>query len=153
MKRLSTCKLNNRKFGGTLTEQKKQQQKKKEASSAENAESQWPATDGNTSGMTSILIGSAAGIGIGLLASPNNGKKIAGKISQSEVLRSCTRELQRTAQGIITEQAAILMKQGTMNSIHKYQKKMAQRNSEDLLSSSQQDESHQRMSNDQSLKN
>jgi gas vesicle protein len=137
LKRLSISKFNNRKLGGRLAEQKQQQQKGNESRPAE-----------NTSGMSPILIGSAAGIGIGLLASPETGRKITGKITQSEVLRSCTRELQRTAQEIITEQAAILIRRGAMNSFQMYQEKLAPRNSGNSPSSSQYEKRRQNLSED-----
>ncbi|MEC2074024.1 GvpT/GvpP family gas vesicle accessory protein [Alkalihalophilus marmarensis] len=58
-----------------------------------------------TNSMNLALIGGVVGAGIGLLSSPGTSKKVMKSLSESEVMRSAGKELKRTAQEILTEQA------------------------------------------------
>ncbi|MFD2924971.1 YtxH domain-containing protein [Halobacillus naozhouensis] len=70
------------------------------------------------------LIGGVVGASMGLLASPETGKKVAGRIGQSEVFKGASRELRRTAQEIITEQAMITLRQTAAGYWGKYENKL-----------------------------
>ncbi|WP_164214964.1 hypothetical protein [Virgibacillus sp. YIM 98842] len=102
-----------------MTEQRNQEE-------SGNTAHQYVPTPNNSSGIRPALIGSAAGIGIGLLASPAAGRSMAGAIIQSKLLRNSTRELCRSVQGMITEQAVYLLKQGVVNSIYQYRGELGQ---------------------------
>ncbi|AIF43110.1 GvpT/GvpP family gas vesicle accessory protein [Virgibacillus sp. SK37] len=78
----------------------------------------------NKNGIYPAVIGGVVGAGVGLLASPEVSKKVAGRIGQSEVLQSAGRELRRTAQEMVTEQAMIMLKQSATSSLSKYQQKL-----------------------------
>lgn len=58
-----------------------------------------------TNSMNLALIGGVVGAGIGLLSSPGTSKKVMKSLSESEVMRSAGKELKRTAQEILMEQA------------------------------------------------
>ncbi|MET3508044.1 GvpT/GvpP family gas vesicle accessory protein [Halalkalibacter oceani] len=64
-------------------------------------------TDKNnqTNSLNLALIGGVVGAGIGLLSSPGTSKKVMKSLSESEVMRSAGKELKRTAQEIVMEQA------------------------------------------------
>lgn len=57
------------------------------------------------------ILGGVVGAGIGLLSSPETSKKVFSSIGQSEVVRVAGKELRRTAQEIITEQAMVALRQ------------------------------------------
>jgi gas vesicle protein len=58
-----------------------------------------------TNSMNLALIGGVVGAGIGLLSSPGTSKKVMKSLSESEVMRSAGKEIKRTAQEILMEQA------------------------------------------------
>lgn len=66
------------------------------------------------------LVGGVVGAGMGYLASPEGGRKIATRIGQSGVIRGAGRELGRTAQDMIMEQAMIALRQNAAGYIGKY---------------------------------
>lgn len=57
------------------------------------------------------ILGGVVGAGIGLLSSPETSKKVINSLGQSEVVRVAGKELRRTAQEIITEQAMAALRQ------------------------------------------
>ncbi|MDQ0861833.1 GvpT/GvpP family gas vesicle accessory protein [Bacillus sp. V2I10] len=57
------------------------------------------------------ILGGVVGAGIGLLSSPETSKKVFNSLGQSEVVRVAGKELRRTAQEIITEQAMVALRQ------------------------------------------
>ena len=57
------------------------------------------------------ILGGVVGAGIGLLSSPETSKKVFGSLGQSEIVRSAGKELRRTAQEIIAEQAMAALRQ------------------------------------------
>ncbi|ERN51599.1 gas vesicle protein GvpP [Alkalihalophilus marmarensis] len=71
-----------------------------------------------TNSMNLALIGGVVGAGIGLLSSPGTSKKVMKSLSESEVMRSAGKEIKRTAQEILMEQAVNSFRQtatGYMN--------------------------------------
>ncbi|MCG1028994.1 gas vesicle protein GvpP [Virgibacillus halodenitrificans] len=92
-------------------------------------------------GLYPAVIGGVVGAGVGLLASPEVSKKVAGRIGQSEVLQSAGRELRRTAQEMVTEQAMIMLKQSATSSLSKYQQKLLGESQETSPSNNQNKES------------
>lgn len=64
-------------------------------------------SDDSKNAINFALIGSAVGAGVGLMASPEVGKRVL----QSGVVRSVGRELGRTAQDMIMEQAMTTLRQ------------------------------------------
>ncbi|MFC0274762.1 GvpT/GvpP family gas vesicle accessory protein [Metabacillus herbersteinensis] len=61
--------------------------------------------DDKQNSLNLAILGGVVGAGIGLLSSPETGKKVITSLGQSEVMRATGRELKRTAQEIIAEQA------------------------------------------------
>ncbi|MEC2160860.1 GvpT/GvpP family gas vesicle accessory protein [Virgibacillus halodenitrificans] len=92
-------------------------------------------------GLYPVVIGGVVGAGVGLLASPEVSKKVAGRVGQSEVLQSAGRELRRTAQEMVTEQAMIMLKQSATSSLSKYQQKLLGESQETSPSNNQNKES------------
>jgi gas vesicle protein len=97
------------------------------------------------------IIGGVVGAGVGLLSHPGTGKKLAGSLGKSEVVRMAGNELRRTAQEFITEQALITLRQTATGYMNKYENGMlpfnkkkeeaaAQEEQEDTASSAQSDE-------------
>jgi gas vesicle protein len=97
------------------------------------------------------IIGGVVGAGVGLLSHPGTGKKLAGSLGKSEVVRMAGNELRRTAQEFITEQALITLRQTAAGYMGKYENGMlpftkkkegasAQEEQEDTASSVQSDE-------------
>ncbi len=97
------------------------------------------------------IIGGVVGAGVGLLSHPGTGKKLAGSLGKSEVVRMAGNELRRTAQEFITEQALITLRQTAAGYMGKYENGMlpftkkkeeasAQEEQEDTSSSAQNDE-------------
>jgi gas vesicle protein len=97
------------------------------------------------------IIGGVVGAGVGLLSHPGTGKKLAGSLGKSEVVRIAGNELRRTAQEFITEQALITLRQTAAGYMGKYENGMlpftkkkeeasAQEEQEDTSSSGQSDE-------------
>ncbi|UJL47057.1 gas vesicle protein GvpP [Virgibacillus sp. NKC19-16] len=68
-----------------------------------------------------VVIGGVAGAGAGLLASPGNGRRLAASIGQSEIMRSAGREIRRTAQDMITEQAMHAIRQSATGYIRNFE--------------------------------
>ncbi|UOQ92417.1 gas vesicle protein GvpP [Halobacillus shinanisalinarum] len=95
----------------------------KNSNDDEQQNDQQQSTDSQNS-MNLALIGGVVGASVGLLASPDTGKKVAGRIGQSEVIRGAGRELRRTAQEIITEQAMITLRQTATGYWNKYEGKL-----------------------------
>ncbi|OIU66354.1 GvpT/GvpP family gas vesicle accessory protein [Rossellomorea aquimaris] len=97
------------------------------------------------------IIGGVVGAGVGLLSHPGTGKKLAGSLGKSEVVRMAGNELRRSAQEFITEQALITLRQTAAGYMGKYENGMlpftkkkeeasAQEEQEDTSSSVQSDE-------------
>ncbi|RLQ95480.1 GvpT/GvpP family gas vesicle accessory protein [Falsibacillus albus] len=61
----------------------------------------------NSSRINLAILGGFVGAGIGLLSNPGTGKKVLSSIGQSEAVRVAGKELRRTAQEVITDQAII----------------------------------------------
>ncbi|WP_100012954.1 GvpT/GvpP family gas vesicle accessory protein [Lentibacillus sediminis] len=72
--------------------------------------------DDNKTTVRYTLLGGAVGAGVGLLASP----EVFTRISKSEVTRAAGREIRRTAQDFITEQAMAALRQNTSSYFSKY---------------------------------
>ncbi|SFD40145.1 hypothetical protein SAMN05216238_101171 [Lentibacillus persicus] len=126
VKRLFVCK-HKRKLGGNLAEKSYNSRNDTSTSAGEGNSNQTAQAETETSsnGMREAAIGSVIGASVGLLASPEAGKRFAGKLGQSEMLKSCSNELRRTAQSMLTEQAAMLMRQGAVTLFQAYQTKTA----------------------------
>ncbi|TDL31902.1 gas vesicle protein GvpP [Jeotgalibacillus sp. S-D1] len=60
---------------------------------------------GSSSSMNLAILGGVMGAGIGLLSSPGTSKKVLKSLGESEMMRIAGKELKRTAQEVITEQA------------------------------------------------
>lgn len=60
-----------------------------------------------------MVIGGVIGASLGWFSHPKVGKKVLIRIGQSEIMRNVGRELGRTAQEMITEQALMSLKQKT----------------------------------------
>ncbi|ASK62107.1 gas vesicle protein GvpP [Virgibacillus phasianinus] len=75
--------------------------------------------DSNNS-LNLALVGGVVGAGVGLLASPETGKKVCTRIGQSSVVKGAGREIRRTAQDIITEQMMNAFRQNASGYISKY---------------------------------
>lgn len=72
--------------------------------------------DDNKTTMRYTLLGGAVGAGVGLLASP----EVFTRISQSDATRAVGREIRRTAQDFITEQAMTALRQNASSYFSKY---------------------------------
>jgi gas vesicle protein len=70
------------------------------------------------------LAGGIVGAGLGLLASPENGKRIVNRIGQSSVLKIAGREVLRTTQDMLTEQAMLALRQNATGYIQRYTEKL-----------------------------
>lgn len=63
-------------------------------------------TGGSSSAsMNLAILGGVMGAGIGLLSSPGTSKKVMKSLGESEMVKIAGKELKRTAQEVITEQA------------------------------------------------
>ncbi|MDV2684668.1 GvpT/GvpP family gas vesicle accessory protein [Alkalihalophilus lindianensis] len=94
--------------------------------------------------MNLAIIGGVVGAGIGLLSSPGTSKKVMKSLGESEVMRSAGKELKRTAQEIITEQALSSLRQtasGYMNGGGLLSPKKKNNEQEDSNESSNEDNS------------
>lgn len=60
--------------------------------------------EGANNAVNLALVGGVVGASVGLLASPESGKKVFTRIGQSNAVKGAGREIRRTAQDIITEQ-------------------------------------------------
>jgi gas vesicle protein len=61
--------------------------------------------------MNYAIIGGVVGAGIGLLSNPGTGKKVVDSLGKSDVMRAASKELRRSAQEFLTEQAIITLRQ------------------------------------------
>lgn len=69
-------------------------------------------TEENANGsMQYAIIGGVVGAGLGLLSNPGTTKKMAASLGKSELMKAATKELRRTAQEFVTEQAMISLRQ------------------------------------------
>ena len=68
-------------------------------------------TEENRQSMNYAIIGGVVGAGLGLLSNPGTGKKVVDSLGKSEVMRAASKELRRSAQEFITEQALITLRQ------------------------------------------
>jgi gas vesicle protein len=71
--------------------------------------------------MNRVLLGGMVGASIGLLSSPEAGKKVITGLGKSEVMKVAGREIRRTAQEMITEQALITLRQSATGYLSKYE--------------------------------
>ena len=61
--------------------------------------------------MNYAIIGGVVGAGIGLLSNPGTGKKVVDSLGKSDVMKAASKELRRSAQEFLTEQAIITLRQ------------------------------------------
>jgi gas vesicle protein len=71
--------------------------------------------------MNRVLLGGMVGASLGLLSSPEAGKKVITGLGKSEVMKVAGREIRRTAQEMITEQALITLRQSATGYLSKYE--------------------------------
>ncbi|MEG9296214.1 GvpT/GvpP family gas vesicle accessory protein [Mangrovibacillus sp. Mu-81] len=97
--------------------------KKKETSRKQEETKDAQSQDGGRTPMNVnyAIIGGVVGAGVGLLSHPGTGKKLAGSLGKSEVMRIAGNELRRTAQEFITEQAMITLRQTATGYMSKYE--------------------------------
>ncbi|TMU84128.1 gas vesicle protein GvpP [Bacillus sp. BHET2] len=76
-----------------------------------NPESSNEATGESRQSMNYAIIGGVVGAGIGLLSNPGTGKKVVDSFGKSDVMRAASKELRRSAQEFLTEQAIITLRQ------------------------------------------
>lgn len=86
----------------------KSSQQVEETNSTEETEEQ---TAENRQSMNYAIIGGVVGAGIGLLSNPGTGKKVVDSLGKSEVMKAASKELRRSAQEFLTEQAIITLRQ------------------------------------------
>ncbi|PFG04223.1 GvpT/GvpP family gas vesicle accessory protein [Bacillus sp. es.034] len=65
----------------------------------------------NRQSMNYAIIGGVVGAGIGLLSNPGTGKKVVDSLGKSDVMKAASKELRRSAQEFLTEQAIITLRQ------------------------------------------
>lgn len=96
---------------------------KQEKTNQEEQHNQTETKDGGRAGVNVnyAIIGGVVGAGVGLLSHPGTGKKIAGSLGKSEVVRLAGNELRRTAQEFITEQALITLRQSAAGYMSRYE--------------------------------
>lgn len=70
------------------------------------------------------IVGGVAGAGIGLLANPQTGRRVAARIGESDMIRAAGREIRRTAQDIIMEQAMLTVRKSAVGYLEKYEDKL-----------------------------
>lgn len=70
------------------------------------------------------IVGGVAGAGIGLLANPQTGRRVAARIGESDMIRAAGREIRRTAQDIIMEQAMLTVRKSAAGYLEKYEDKL-----------------------------
>lgn len=90
-----------------MAETKSSQQVEEQKSTEENEEQ----TAENRQSMNYAIIGGVVGAGIGLLSNPGTGKKVVDSFGKSEVMKAASKELRRSAQEFLTEQAIITLRQ------------------------------------------
>lgn len=97
------------------------------------------------------LIGGVVGAGVGLLSHPGTGKKLAGSLGKSEVVRMAGNELRRTAQEFITEQALITLRQTAAGYMGKYENGMLPftKKKEEASAQEEQEETSSSVQNDE----
>ncbi|WP_227937099.1 GvpT/GvpP family gas vesicle accessory protein [Alkalihalobacillus deserti] len=96
---------------------KEKTEKPEEEVKAENNQKEENSNESSNS-MNLAIIGGIVGAGIGLLSSPGTSQRVMKSLSESEVMRVASKELKRTAQEILTEQAVNSIRQtasGYMN--------------------------------------
>ncbi|WP_175989908.1 GvpT/GvpP family gas vesicle accessory protein [Bacillus sp. Marseille-Q1617] len=136
-----------------MAEKEKQEKQNQEEQNQQDQTNQTESKDGGRSNMNVnyAIIGGVVGAGVGLLSHPGTGKKIAGSLGKSEVVRIAGNELRRTAQEFITEQAMITLRQTAAGYVSKYEngllpfnkkkeEEKAQEEQEETSSSAQNDE-------------
>lgn len=74
--------------------------------------------------LNTALIGGALGLGVGLFSDPEFRKQTMESMKESEMLRVAGKELKRSAQELITEQAVSSIKQAAMEYKHKYEQSL-----------------------------
>lgn len=97
------------------------------------------------------IIGGVVGAGVGLLSHPGTGKKLAGSLGKSEVVRMAGNELRRTAQEFITEQALITLRQTAAGYMGKYENGMLPftKKKEEASAQEEQEETSSSVQNDE----
>ncbi|MGG1629329.1 GvpT/GvpP family gas vesicle accessory protein [Rossellomorea sp. NRS-1567] len=90
-----------------MAETKSSQQVEEPKSTEENEKQ----TAENRQSMNYAIIGGVVGAGIGLLSNPGTGKKVVDSFGKSEVMKAASKELRRSAQEFLTEQAIITLRQ------------------------------------------
>ncbi|MBN8194071.1 gas vesicle protein GvpP [Bacillus sp. NTK074B] len=65
----------------------------------------------NRQSMNYAIIGGVVGAGLGLLSNPGTGKKVVDSLGKSDVMKAASKELRRSAQEFLTEQAIITLRQ------------------------------------------
>ena len=65
----------------------------------------------NRQSMNYAIIGGVVGAGLGLLTNPGTGKKVVDSLGKSDVMKAASKELRRSAQEFLTEQAIITLRQ------------------------------------------
>ncbi|WP_156509862.1 GvpT/GvpP family gas vesicle accessory protein [Rossellomorea aquimaris] len=78
-------------------------------------------TGENRVSMNYAILGGVVGAGIGLLSNPGTSKKVVDGLGKSEVVRAAGKELRRSAQEFITEQALITLRQTATGYMSKYE--------------------------------
>ncbi|CAN7153383.1 GvpT/GvpP family gas vesicle accessory protein [Rossellomorea sp. LjRoot5] len=76
-----------------------------------NTEGNEEQTTENRQSMNYAIIGGVVGAGLGLLTNPGTGKKMVDSLGKSEVMKAASKELRRSAQEFLTEQAIITLRQ------------------------------------------
>lgn len=76
-----------------------------------NTESKEEQTGESRQSMNYAIIGGVVGAGIGLLSNPGTGKKVVDSLGKSDVMKAASKELRRSAQEFLTEQAIITLRQ------------------------------------------
>lgn len=90
-----------------MAETKSSQQVEETNNTGQNEEQ----TAENRQSMNYAIIGGVVGAGIGLLSNPGTGKKVVDSLGKSEVMKAASKELRRSAQEFLTEQAIITLRQ------------------------------------------
>lgn len=67
--------------------------------------------DSTSYSMNLAIIGGVVGAGVGLLASPETGKKAIKNLGESEFVKTAGKEFKKTAQELLARQAEISLKQ------------------------------------------
>lgn len=93
-----------------------------------------------------VVIGSVIGASIGWLSSPETGKKVFTRLRESEMVRNVGRELGRTAQEIITEQAVNSFRQRATDYLNRDRNKLPAAKTKKATSSNKEKETEEHSS-------